>query len=482
MTKTRGHTHSKNAFVVTGLGYGDEGKGTVTDWLSWRHKAHTIIRTGGPQALHRVVSKDGTSHVFSQFGSGTLRDAKTHLSEHMVIDPHAILREGEVLVHGCGIRTAFDTMTIHKDALVITPFSAIAGRVRELLRGKNRRGSVGIGVGETVLDSEVLKEGAIRAGDLNSASLRQKLEAIQRYKWAQFEAFADRASDVPNDVRDRVLEELREMEDPDTVEWAVEQFTELARRVRIVDTDYVAREILGPEGTVVFEGSQGVLLDRRYGFHPYITKVRTTPHAAQSILRECSYDGDVKNLGILRAYHTRHGAGPFVTQSKELTAQLPDATNKEHPWQGSFRVGQFDMVAARYALEASSEAPIDGLVITCLDRVWPQGFWQVCDTYDIPHDVSGSNDVFRFEGGSIVGIRRAIDDGSEEHLLRQEKIGRMLLDCVPRITTHRIPQGDAKKEFINLCVSTLERTLGVPVVAVSVGETEEDKIEIEKGQ
>ena len=473
---------TKKAFVVTGLGFGDEGKGTATHWLSCRHRAHTVIRTGGPQALHHVVTSDGRGHVFSQFGSGTLRGSATHLSKHMLIDPHAILKEGEALIYEKGIRGVFEIMTIHEDALVITPFQAIAGRVRELLRGQNRRGSVGIGVGETVLDSEILKGGAIRAKDLKSPALREKLQAIQAYKWPEFEAYADRASDVPPDVRERVRSELMEMEDPDTVEWAVERFEELARRVRVVDTDYVAKHILGPEGTVVFEGSQGVLLDRWHGFHPYTTQVRTVPALAKEILNECGYNGNVQSLGILRAYHTRHGGGPFVSESSELTAELPDSTNKEHPWQGNFRVGSFDMVLAQYALEACGPGSIDGLIVTCLDRIWPRGSWQVCTSYKMPQKKQAAELVFRTSQDSVVGIKPQENNVPASHLERQQLIGQLLCACVPNIATFSFCSQDARDTFINRCVRTLEDSLCVPVLAVSVGQTEADKIEIENGQ
>jgi len=474
---------AKKAFVVTGLGYGDEGKGTTTHWLSSRYKAHTVIRTGGPQALHRVVYENGKEHAFSQFGSGTFRGAATHLSKHMVIDPHAILKEGEVLAYERGIRGVFEWLTIHEDALVITPFQAIACRLRELMRGENRHGSVGIGVGETVLDAEVPGDGAIRAKDLDKPYLREKLQAIQRRKLAEFEELADRASLIPADMRERVRSEIAELTDPDTVQWAVERFTELAKRVRIVDTDYVARQILGPEGTVIFEGSQGVLLDRWHGFHPYTTKVRTVPEIALSLLDECGYDGEVKSFGVLRAYHTRHGAGPFVSESPALTKKLPDLMNKTHPWQGDFRIGHFDAVAARYAIEASGKESIDGLIVTCLDRIWPLGRWQVCNTYGTPREVRDAESFFRLDAGSISGITAAYGNGGgAEQLERQERLGQLLGWCFPEFAVFGISPWDAKENFIDLCASVLEENLGVPIVAVSIGATEEEKIEIKNGQ
>ena len=462
------------AYVVTGLGYGDEGKGTVTHWLASKHKAHTVIRTGGAQALHRVVTSNGVEHVFSQFGSGTLRGASTHLSKHMVIDPHALLREGEALLYKSGIKSVFETMTIHEEALVITPFHALACRIRELLRGKNRLGSVGIGIGETVLDSEVTGAAAIRAQDLSKAHLREKLQAIQRQKVSEFEEWADRASILPVDVEAAVRSELAKLANPDTVEWAVERFTDLTNRVKIVNTEFVKMHILALDGTVVFEGSQGVLLDRLFGFHPYTTKVRTVPSIADSIMDECNYKGTRISIGVLRAYHTRHGGGPFVCESAELTKQLPDALNHQHPWQGNFRVGCFDAVAARYAVEACGKSKIDGLVVTCLDRIQNLKSWDVCHKY-----LAGSAPIELFEakGRYIENLKVRHDLNVAQQVARQAAIGQTLAKCSPKITKINISAVN-KQDWTSLCSSEINKITNVPVLAVSFGESDLDKISL----
>ena len=466
----------KRAFIVTGLGYGDEGKGTTVHWLAAKHRAHTVIRTGGPQAYHRVMTQNGREHIHSQFGSGTLSGTATHLSKNMVIDPHGILTEGEALKYQHGIKEVFLMLTIHEDALVITPFHAMANRLRELSRGSERYGSVGIGVGETVLDAEAYPKEAIRARDLGHHGLREKLEVVRARKIRELEEISGHIENWPEDAREKGRREIFYLNNPDTIQWAVERFGVLAFRSAIVDADYVTQRILGSRGTVVFEQSQGILLDRWHGFHPYTTKVRTIPEMALSILRESGYDGEVKSFGVLRAYFTRHGAGPFVTECPVLTKQFPDATTGNHSWQGPFRVGIFDAVQARYAIEsAGGKEAIHGLVITCIDRIAELPAWNIAKSYD----ASPKNDDLTFfsrtkKGITGIVVTRGTGNFQRE---RQEKLTVLLYNCSARVSPYEIPSGGKLEDVINLCSRVLKEELNVPVVMASVGPTEKDKIE-----
>jgi adenylosuccinate synthase len=455
-------------FVVSGLGFGDEGKGTTTHYLCWKHQAHTVVRTGGPQAFHRVVTPKGNEHIHSQFGSGTLVGAATHLSKNMVIDPNAVLNEGNALTYEHGLRGIFEYMTIHEDALVITPFHAIANRLRELSRQANRHGTVGIGVGETILDAQIHKADAIRAKDLGQPYLLKKLETIRIDKLRALQNIIDEINELPldTDARKKFQEDVEDLNSQQLTVWTTSRFAEMASRVKIVDTNYLSDKILGRPGCVVFEGSQGVLLDRFYGFHPYTTKVRTIPNTALSLIDECLYQGEVVNLGVLRAYHTRHGAGPFVSESSWMTEQLPDEYNSDHMWQGSFRVGYFDEVAARYAIDVcGGPEAFDGLVITCIDRLPGLGSWGICLSY-IDHKNRTINNI---------DVRHGSDD---EQLQSQENLGQYLYRCNPNVMTHEIP--DSVAALISKCVKMLENGLDVPIVSVSLGPSTQDKLDIKK--
>lgn len=99
----------------------------------------------------------------------------------------------------------------------------------------------------------------------------------------------------------------------------------------------------------MFEGAQGVLLDEWHGFHPYTTWSTTTFGNAETLLAEAAMTAT--RLGVVRCYLTRHGPGPLVTE--DPTLELPDPHNGRNEWQGAFRVGHFDAVALRYAIEVA---------------------------------------------------------------------------------------------------------------------------------
>ena len=438
---------SHQAFIVTGLGYGDEGKGSIVDWLTVEHRVNTVIRTGGPQALHRVVTSAGHEHVFSQFGSGTLRGAATHLSCNMICAPSALLREGLLLANLCG-RDVFSEVTIHADCLLVTPIQAVTGRVRELLRGDGRRGSVGVGVGETVRDSTKRGERALRARDLSSPHLGEKLRDLWQDKWSEYESSTDRASGLREPMGAKVRAQMALISNGDLLHQTIKEFVELAQRIRIVDDDYVTEKILSPSGTVVFEGSQGVLLDRVYGFYPYTTKVRSTPETSSEILTASGYRGEVHSLGILRSYATRHGFGPFVTEDAILTKALPDARNHNDDWQGNFRIGHFDAVATLYATKVCGPQAFDALVITCLDRTNKLDNWSACTAYynSSTETILNANTLLQYKNNPAGHLSTLLDA------------------CQPVLQS-----GSGKP------VETIAELIGIPVYAVSTGVTEKDK-------
>ncbi len=396
--------------IVVDLGYGDAGKGTVIDWLCARGPYATVVRfNGGAQAAHNVVTARARHHTFAQFGSGTFTPGvATHLSRFMMVDPLALAAEAAHLA-ALGAGDALDRLSVDRDALLTTPYHRAANRARATA---TRHGSCGMGVGETAAYA-LARADAPRVGDCRSpARLRRRLTRL----------------------RDHLFDQLGTLDVPG-IEECAEAFGAFAARVRITGDGYLTT--LLRRGPAVFEGAQGVLLDERYGFHPYTTWSTTTFANAETLLEEAgpvARRGGVRRLGVLRAYQTRHGPGPFVTEDPGL--MRTERHNRRGRWQGAFRTGQLDAVALRYALEVCGGA--DALAVTHLDVPAPL----VCEAYDL-----GPR------------IRPAAD------LAGQERLAERLLSARPRYT----PMGADPAE-------TIERTLGVPVALRSYGPTAADKV------
>ncbi|MFD6735908.1 adenylosuccinate synthetase, partial [Micromonospora aurantiaca] len=174
-------------------------------------------------------------------------------------------------------------------------------------------------------------------------------------------------------LRDRLTAELGPLDAP-PVDDCLPAYAAFARRVAIVDRTWLAGALR--EGTCVFEGAQGVLLDEWHGFHPYTTWSTTTFANAETLLAEAGMAGTAQRLGVLRTTTTRHGPGPLVTEDAALP--FTDRHNGTNPWQGRFRFGHFDAVAHRYALEVAGG--VDGLALTHLDLARPE--LRICRRYE----------------------------------------------------------------------------------------------------
>ena len=369
----------RRATIVVDLGYGDCGKGTVTDHYVRATGASTVVRfNGGAQAGHTVVTRDGRAHTFSQFGAGSfVPGVRTYLSRFMVVHPGGLLQEAAALA-GKGVDGLMERLTIDHRARIITPFQQAANRLREVLRGDGRHGSCGLGIGETMQDSLEFPGQVVYAADLARPEvLRRKLTLWQQRKWQIFSAHHRALRAHPEG---RV--EMEVLESADLIDRWIAQACRLAERV----SDQP--ELSHFTGSLVFEGAQGVLLDEWRGFHPYTTWSTCTFDNALEMLQ--GWDGETLKVGVLRAYATRHGAGPFPTESDEL--RFPEPHNHLGPWQGAFRQGWLDAVSARYAVAACGG--IDGLALTHMDRSPPGDMWKVATAYDhVPDPYYGKGEL-----------------------------------------------------------------------------------------
>ena len=364
------------ASIVTDLGFGDAGKGTTVDFLARQTIAPVIVRfNGGAQAAHNVHTDDGRHHTFSQFGSGMfVPGAVTYLSRFVLFDPIALHNEAKALEQN-GVQHPLARLMVDDAACVVTPFHKAANRLRESLRGAGRHGSVGMGIGETMNDSLCFPEMTVYVADLRDGqTLLAKLTKLQELKRVEFASLLDATGETV-----ALTEEAKLLIDPGAPKMVANVLIDIAKRVRLVTTSTLKR--LAVERPLIFEGAQGVLIDEWHGFHPFTTWSTTTPHNAETLLKEIGYMGQVHRYGVIRAYSTRHGPGPFPTYDAALTALLPDSHNHFGQWQREFRVGWLDIPLTRYALSVSET--IDSLVVTHLDRFQTLPTKRVATSYEV---------------------------------------------------------------------------------------------------
>lgn len=457
----------KKTFIITDLGGGDGGKGGVIHKVCLETNAHTIVKVGGGQGSHGVRTKRGESFNFSHFGCGTFEGVRTHISRHMVIDPNALMHEGKLLRYEQGISNVFDFLTVEEGVLCTTPFHRIASRLRELSRKENPKGTIGVGIGEAVVDSEIHPDLAIRVGDIRKSNLRDTLEAVRIEKLKGLQSVIQGTFFEAD--RELAIELIRSLQNPDLVRATAESFQKMLSAVHIVGREYLKEKILAHDGVVVVEGSHGILTDRYYGFHPHTTQLRTIPQVPLDLLKEADYTGDVKKLGVTRAYQIRHGAGPMVTEDPEMVEKLlPGSSKEENRWQGKVRVGPLDFVALRYAINVCGGPKFfDGLAVTWLDQIQALGEWKVCNRYTYT-----GNPTFFSKDREIV-VRHGVGTEQLEH---QERLGKILRGCRPYVDSYKIDPSFDQERMGSFCGEVLEGALNIPVAMISFGPTEDDKI------
>lgn len=441
------------AVIVVGLGFGDEGKGSVVDYLTRKYNSHLNVRfNGGGQAGHNVVLADGRHHCFSQWGSGTFAGSKTYLSRYMLVNPTFMLPEGEHLV-SLGVTDAFERMFIDYNALVTTPFHVSLNRFRETSRRASSTleyGTCGMGIGETVDWATRYPEWAIRMRDFSDLrTITGKLEMLRTEirrtvcdltrTWSE-----NKGLDLDFDI----------LEDPETVDRFIATTQELLNRgVTVVKP--LNRNFL-EDDTTIFEGAQGVLLDEEWGFHPHTTWSNCTFDNALKLVKQFAgtKGAKVTRLGVTRPYHTRHGAGPLPSEGLEL--QIKDH-NTDGKWQGSFRLGYFDFVMARYAKFIIEG--LDGIAINHLDQV--SGPQKVC----ITHNFQGY-DQHRINFGIDHETHLGLEEMSKEYGEEAEPVQSVVSAVYTELgSVNRLTEG-------------ISRVFKAPMTIIGYGPTAEDKRDV----
>ena len=348
-----------SAVVLIGAQWGDEGKGKATDLLG--EKVQYVVRyQGGNNAGHTVITPDGEKFALHLIPSGILTPGVTPvIGNGVVIDPRVLLGELSALAER-GVDTS--RLVLSADAHLIMPHHRALDRVTERYLGKARIGTTGRGIGPAYGD-KVGRIGIRMQDLLDPGIFRAKLELAMREK---------------NQVLVKVYN--RKAIDTDAV---VDEYLDYADELtpRIADTRLLLNQALDRGEHVLLEGSQGTLLDVDHGTYPFVTSSNPTAGyaASGSGIGPTRITGVV---GILKAYTTRVGTGPFPT---ELFDEWGEHLRKQGGEVGvttgrDRRCGWFDAVIARYAVRVNG---ITDLFLTKLDILSGMERVPVCVAYDI---------------------------------------------------------------------------------------------------
>jgi len=351
------------AYAVIGGGYGDEGKGLITDYLVRKTQAQLVVRAnGGAQAGHTVNTTDGRRHVFRHVGAGALAGARTFLSDDFIANPLVLGEEIQQLT----ALGAAPKIHCSPAAKVTTIFDMAINAVAEMHRRDSRHGSCGLGINETVTRHH--RGFALTAGMLQNLNQSMVVQLITEIH------------------RDWVNQRLTELGISDTscypeIHAILTDFDdELHTRKLMRDLHYL--DLSPPPvqtAPVIFEGAQGLALDQDLGVFPHVTRSHT---GLPNVLSAAASLGitDITPVYVTRCYSTRHGAGALMHSGVKFTDhEIQDHTNVHNQWQGSLRFAPLNIPLIRDLINRdlarcqgqSPDITINParLALTCLDQL-----------------------------------------------------------------------------------------------------------------
>lgn len=339
-----------HAYAVIGAGFGDEGKGLVTDFLTAcftqdNCQTVTVARgNGGAQAGHTVQHYD-KRHVFGHVGAGSFSGGDTFLSRQFLVNPDILDREMKALAK-IGVKPK---IFCDPDCWVTTIYDMAINSLVELSRGAaGRHGSCGMGINETVERCCIGSSFRFSIRELMTLSVIELAEKMRKIaeEWVPFRMkthgiWGD--SEIFRSQGDAVAEKAglySSMFGLDRITLINEMRKMAKQHLTLIDTnDWYKSDVM------VYEGAQGLGLDEDLGMFPHVTRSITGLQSAIRTARAAKKIDKIFPIYVTRAYATRHGAGPLAFEGVQITGKEipPDQTNVTNEWQGSFRLAPLNL-------------------------------------------------------------------------------------------------------------------------------------------
>jgi adenylosuccinate synthase len=343
--------------VVAGLQWGDEGKGKIVDFLS--EKADVVARyQGGHNAGHTVVINK-EKFILHLVPSGILYKNKICIiGNGVVVEPEALLKEIQGLKErGVEINK---NLFLSKNAHLIMPYHVALDRESEKLRGAKSIGTTGRGIGPAYCDKT--GRAGIRVADLlYPDTFREKLKANLYHVNFLLENLYKAPVFTVEEIHDKYMGYAGKLSE------------------YIADTDIIVNKTISEKGNVLFEGAQGTLLDIDHGTYPYVTSSNAIAGGA------CTGIGVgptkiSRVLGVVKAYTTRVGGGPFPTEIRDsLGEKIREKGGEYGATTGRpRRCGWLDMVILKHSARING---LTGLAVTKLDILDGLDFLKICTAY-----------------------------------------------------------------------------------------------------
>ncbi|HEY1623902.1 MAG TPA: adenylosuccinate synthase [Streptosporangiaceae bacterium] len=421
------------AIVLVGAQWGDEGKGKATDLLGDRVD-YVVRYQGGNNAGHTVVIGD-ESYALHMLPSGVLSpDVTPVIGNGVVIDPQVLLDEITEL-EARGVSCA--RLLVSANAHLIMPYHRALDKVSERYLGSNRIGTTGRGIGPAYGD-KIARVG-IRVQDLfDPGILRQKLELVLRDK---------------NQVLGKVYN--RRGIDPKVT---FDEYQQYAERLKayVADTGLVLGKALDEGKVVLLEGAQATMLDVDHGTYPFVTSSSPTAGGA------CAGSGIgptriTKVIGIVKAYTTRVGEGPFPTELTDESGEFLRETGAEFGVTTGRprRCGWFDAVVARYSTRVNG---ITDYFLTKLDVLSTLDKVPVCVGYEVDGVRHDDIPMTQTEFHHAKPILEYLDGWSQD-ISKARSFGDL--------------PGNAQAY-----VRAIEEMIGAPIVAIGVGPRRDQTLQL----
>ena len=345
--------------TVIGSQWGDEGKGKIVDWLS--HKADIVVRfQGGNNAGHTIVVNK-KKIALSLLPSGVLRKNKIAIiGNGVVVNPKALINEIEEIKKS-GIKISTKNLIISENSTLILDLHKKIDQIREDRKGVNKIGTTGRGIGPAYEDK--VGRRAIRLGDLRSDTfLKTKIKDLLEHHNIILNGLKAREIKV-----EEVFKELKLVKS---------KILKYCKRI-----SPILQNAKSERKNILFEGAQGVLLDIDHGTYPYVTSSNTVS-ASASVGSGISVKQIGFILGIVKAYTTRVGSGPFPSEQNnpigkklgEIGKEFGTVTGRKR------RCGWFDALLTKYSLEVSG---VDGIALTKLDVLDSFDSIKICIGYKL---------------------------------------------------------------------------------------------------